>query len=76
MPPRCEVCDRECMDDSGGGLVPFRDYEPLPEGTTGHPRGLMWFCRRHIGRARKLTHVDSTDAVALIRRRWWFRLFS
>ena len=48
-PPICEVCGREAS-----ATVSFSNYEPLPDGMVGHPRGLGWFCRWHLAGARAL----------------------
>ena len=66
-PPICEVCGREA-----GETVRFANYEPLPpEGPPGHPRGLGWFCRRHLRAARALEGESLRDAVDVLRRRKW-----
>lgn len=63
-PPICEVCGARFDPDAA--LVRFADYEPLPEGQVGHPRGLGWFCGRHLAAARDLTHLAEAEAVARI----------
>lgn len=40
--PKCDVCgDRDC------DTVRFADYQELPDGMKGHPRGLAYLCLRH-----------------------------
>ena len=59
-PPICEVCRRKAVE-----TVRFADYEPLPDGMVGHPRGLGWFCRWHLAGARAL---DGRTMGAAVRR--------
>ena len=68
MPPICTVCgDRFDPFGDDAGMVSFADYEPLPRGMVGHPKGNEWFCERHYAEARALTHLTSTEAVRQIR---------
>jgi hypothetical protein len=73
-PAYCWLCGRdfrwEWFHTRGGGeLVQFRDYEPLPEGCVGQPRGLEWFCRDHAPEARALAALDSHEALRELRGR-------
>ncbi len=72
--PVCVVCERWLKEwppeREGGGMVSFRDYEPLPQGVVGHSRGDEWFCPDHEPAARELAHLDSASAVALLRKRF------
>ncbi len=70
-PPVCALCGRAFDPRSGGGTVGFADYEPLPAGMTGHPRGCLWFCRRHLAPARRLGGATAGAALARLRRRHW-----
>ena len=65
MPPLCDVCGAVPSGGSaeGFGTLIFADYIPLPEGRTGHPGGLIWFCSEHLEQARGLTHLNSADAL-------------
>ena len=65
-PPICALCnDRFSPSDSEkGGMVRFADYELLPEGMVGHPKGLEWFCGRHVEDAKALTHLATKEAIA------------
>ena len=63
-PPICEVCRGRATE-----TVRFADHEPLPDGMTGHPPGLGWFCRRHLEGARALAGRSLGEAVGLLRRR-------
>ena len=65
-PPICDVC-HDRFDVNEGDTVAFTDYEPLPRGMTGHPKGLEWFCGRHIEAARALAHLTSEEAIRQIR---------
>ncbi len=67
MPPRCEVCDLAFDPGLGGDSVAFADLEDLPEGMTGQPEGLAWFCRRHLEAARSLRHLELADACRRLR---------
>lgn len=67
-PPICEYCGLDFRDDdlqseTSGGLVRFADYEPLPERMVGHPKGLAWFCSKHIADARKLQECTLQEAL-------------
>ena len=64
-PPICELCGGEAEE-----TVRFADYEPLPQGMTGHPRGLGWFCRRHLPAARELRGMVMGDALGALGGRW------
>ena len=67
-PPICAVCDRDFRDDLedndlAGDVVTFIDYEDLPEGMVGHPKGVEWFCSKHIKKAKILSHLSSKVAI-------------
>lgn len=61
-PPICEVCGRKAR-----ATVSFADYEALPDGMVGHPRGLGWFCRAHLAGARALRGRPMGAAVRRLR---------
>lgn len=61
-PPICFICGTRFSPREGGGTVRFTDYEPLPEGMTGHPEGLEWFCEEHHKEALELTEHTSAQA--------------
>ncbi len=61
-PPICEVCRRKAV-----ATVAFADYEPLPDGMVGHPRGLGWFCRWHVAGARALRRHSMGRVVGVLR---------
>ena len=74
-PPICALCRRDFRRDANaGGLVRFRDEESLPEGRVGHPRGVEWFCDRHLAAAQALAGSSSAEAMAELRRRYRWRL--
>lgn len=70
-PPVCAVCaaraanaaDRRDSRDRDHELVQFADFEPLPKGMVGHPRGYEWFCKRHLAAAQKLKHLPFAEAL-------------
>lgn len=64
-PPICHLCGQPV--DGAGDLVRFADFVPLPDGMTGHPHGLEWFCVRHVDRARALSGRSIDDAMARMR---------
>lgn len=66
-PPICRLCadDRVNTALEGGDWLAFADYAALPDGMTGHPEGLEWFCQRHLPAAR--AHVQWPLAHALER---------
>ena len=70
MPPRCRVCDAEPTQNSmtDFGTLAFADYQPLPEGMTGHPDGLLWLCSHHLSLAKKWVHLNSAEAIEHLRR--------
>ena len=65
-PPICELCGGEAEK-----TLSFADYEPLPDGMTGHPRGLAWICDRHLRAARRLADRSQGAAVVTLRSRVW-----
>jgi hypothetical protein len=74
-PPICEVCDNDFRKDldnnkSAGGLVSFADYTELPEGITGHPKGLAWFCAKHINDAKFLSNLSKSIALEQLRKKY------
>ena len=62
-PPKCALCGDTKFEIKDGGTVRFANYEPLPEGMVGHPKGLEWFCGLHIEDARSRSHQDSNEAI-------------
>lgn len=71
-PPICELCGGRAVE-----TVRFADYAPLPpDGPVGHPKGLGWFCERHLGAARSLTAHSLGAATEALRRRRWLPVFS
>ena len=61
-PPRCDLCNRSFEHREGGGLVYFSDHTPLPDGMTGHPDGVEWYCKRHYDAAKALSRLPYADA--------------
>ena len=61
MTPICGVCGLR-FPAQEGGTVRFANFEPLPEGRVGHPKGLVWFCGEHIAQARTLSDLTSSEA--------------
>jgi hypothetical protein len=69
--PCCWLCGRDCHDEQiVAELVRFRDYEPLPEGFPGHPRGLEWFCPDHAPAAQELANLDSSAVLTTLQQRF------
>ena len=75
-PPICHLCGEdfratEFRDDAQtGGLLHFArapGQRELPEGWTGHPEHLGWFCRRHWAAASELVHLTRAEAVRRLR---------
>ena len=64
-PPICALCGKRF--DKGAETVRFADFESLPDGMVGHPKGLVWFCGRHVGLARELSHLSSEQALSRLR---------
>ena len=65
-PPICTICGRRFAPPKGG-LVTFADYEPLPQGMVGHPKGQVWFCEHHLAAAQKLTDLSTEAALQKIK---------
>ena len=64
-PPMCALCKAKFSPSKeGGGTVRFADYQPLPDRMVGHPKGLVWFCGRHIKQAKALKHLNHSEAMA------------
>ncbi len=74
-PPICELCGSRFDSSAGGGLVEFANYKPLPQGMTGHPTGLGWFCERHYKAAQDLAAYPSAEALKRLRRKYWMSLW-
>ena len=71
-PPVCEVCRKRFSPRADeAGTVRFANYEKLPKGMVGHPRGLGWFCAKHYQKAKVLEALPMSDAVKKLRR-WRF----
>ncbi|GAA4809775.1 hypothetical protein GCM10011365_15400 [Marinicella pacifica] len=70
-PPVCEICQKRLTLDSDsestGGLVWFKNYQPLPPRMVGHPKGIGWFCGVHYKQAQTLNNLDMTDAIQQIK---------
>ncbi len=66
-PPACAVCGRSWEYWPGIETVEFADYEPLPDGFVGHPRGLAWICPAHLERARAKISLPEEQAITCIR---------
>jgi ribosomal protein L7/L12 len=47
--------------------VQFADFQPLPEGVGGHPRGLEWICEEHVEEARARKCMKAEMAIAAAR---------
>lgn len=62
-PPRCNLCNQSFNPQEGGGLVYFSDHTPLPDGMTGHPDGVEWYCKQHFDAANGLRQLTSADAA-------------
>jgi hypothetical protein len=67
MPPECEICGLAFDPKKGGGTVGFADLEELPQGMSGHPAGLGWFCAGHLEAARALRQLDLAEACRRLR---------
>ncbi|MFK7803517.1 MAG: hypothetical protein AB8G95_17915 [Anaerolineae bacterium] len=61
-PPICALCN-DRFDPKDGGTVRFANFEPLPEGMVGHPKGLEWFCGQHIESAKGRSHMTTKEAI-------------
>ncbi len=69
-PPICAYCRKRFSPSSKeGGLVRFANYEPLPERMMGHPKGLAWFCEKHIEEAKTLKDKALNEALQTLKSR-------
>ena len=71
-PPICEVCDLDLRHEleknpAAGGLVYFSDYQTLGNGMAGHPKGLGWFCAKHLKDAQFLSSLSKRMAMEQLR---------
>lgn len=74
-PPICEVCDLDFRHEleknpATGGLVYFSDYQSLDNGMVGHPKGLGWFCAKHLSDAQFLSSLSKRMAMEQLRRKF------
>ncbi len=67
-PPICDVCGHRFDPREGGGLVHFRDAQSLPDGMTGHPDGVEWYCKRHYDQAHALRESTYAEAMQQMKR--------
>ena len=66
-PPICEFCGKDFRAAIGeGSTVRFANYEPLPDGKVGHPKGLAWFCGKHLEQARSLQERPLSVALQMM----------
>jgi len=73
-PPICAFCKRDFRSSAEeGGLVKFSNYESLPDGMTGHPKGMEWFCGKHLEAARSLSELSLKGAIGAMRKKYWWR---
>lgn len=66
--PICYLCNKDFRSEffyagTGGTLVQFKDYQPLPQGAVGHPQGLEWFCNEHLQAAQDLGAYSTAEAL-------------
>ena len=69
-PPICALCNARAANggvrdsqERDHELVEFADFQPLPPGMVGHPRGYEWFCKRHLAAAQKWKHLPFAEAL-------------
>ncbi len=66
--PICFLCNKDFGSEyfhfrTGGSMVQFADFEPLPEGRAGHPHSLEWFCNEHVQAAQALAASGRFSAL-------------
>ena len=70
-PPICEICQKrmsvDSTDKAKGGLVWFNDFQQLPQGMVGHPKGLGWFCGQHYEQAQLHNNHSKAEAIRQIK---------
>ena len=54
------------LDRTDGSVVQYAGV-PLPDGMTGHPDGLLWFCEPHLAAAEALAHLPWRQALTQLR---------
>ena len=73
-PPICSICDKELIDLDKSGLIYFKkrlsdiDWEKKMKeiGGIGHPPYAEWFCKKHYGKANKLSHLAIDIALNVL----------
>ena len=55
------------LDPSAQVMRAVNTVQFTPDGMVGHPKGLVWFCGRHVGLARELSHLSSEQALSRLR---------
>lgn len=72
MPPECDVCGRRPDPDADGldgfTTLTFADHVPLPDGMTGHPKGVHWLCAKHAEDLADHTDLPWSVARSRVRR--------
>ncbi len=74
-PPICYSCRKRFSPSKEGGKVRFKLSEEdkvynkrfEKEGFVGHPKGLEWFCEKHIEKAKSLKHLTIKEASSLLK---------
>ena len=69
-PATCGVCGISAIQSSNGDWVTFSGYKQLASEEIGHPAGLEWFCEIHLDEARLLSGLNSSEALAELRKRY------
>lgn len=63
-PAICSVCGISIIQSNNGDWVIFSNYKSLDDEEIGHPEGLEWFCEKHLEKAKSLSELKSTEALA------------
>lgn len=62
-PAICSVSGKPPASKSDGDWVKFKDYDEGSVTQLSHPVGLEFFSGEYVEEARKLSHMNSIDAV-------------
>ncbi len=64
-PASCAVCGAASESEAGGGghWVEFADFVTDGRDALSHPKGLEYFCARHLSAAERMKHLDAQIAI-------------
>lgn len=77
-PPICIICNKRFEPSDKGDIIYFKKRrsdkkwikEMEKKGAVGHPPYAEWFCEEHYEEARKLSNLDITEAMKILRNKF------